>query len=542
MSDSGPQARWAVVAIALAGFVAGAFAYAASTRMSATFDEIILVSGGVRGLGEGRWDMITDQPPLMMYAYGAAALQAEPTRPAEDREWDFNARWDYARALFFGLGNDPQRLLGLARIVAAVTAALLVMSTAAFAWWAAGPVAGVLAAGLTATLPDVLAHGGVAYNDVPFALGFLLACWAMDAAVRKPGPRAGAVAGLAVVVAVGMKMSALALGPVLLALVTAEGWARRGDRDWWRELGTAAGVGVAVMYLAFVVLYRGDPTLTLLRFNFWRTVLHASGGHEAPAYLLGGLSPTGWWYYFPVVFFFKVPVVFQLLLAGGVASLAGRWLSGGASLGRLIAWRGRGALVGVLVFGAFLMRSDLNAGFRYALPVLPLFAVIAALGWQRLVLSPSRPWRPLASALIALQAIMVLSFFPHFLAFSSLAAGGRDDAHRVMVDSNIDWGQGLLELRRFMAEENVGSVYLSYFGSAPPEAYGIEYVALPSFFRLPLARTPGAEESPRFTVVSATNLHGPYLQGRDPFAPLRGRIPHAVLGHHLLVYDRADGG
>ena len=48
---------------------------------------------------------------------------------------------------------------------------------------------------------------------------------------------------------------------------------------------------------------------------------------------------------------------------------------------------------------------------------------------------------------------------------------------------------------------------------------------------------PGAEASPRFTVVSANNLLGLYLQGRDPFAPYRDREPYRVLGHALFVYD-----
>ncbi|MDA0329306.1 MAG: hypothetical protein O2958_09895 [Gemmatimonadetes bacterium] len=66
---------------------------------------------------------------------------------------------------------------------------------------------------------------------------------------------------------------------------------------------------------------------------------------------------------------------------------------------------------------------------------------------------------------------------------------------------------------------------------------GIEYVALPSFFRLPLDRTPNAEPAPRFTVISATNLLGLYLQGRDPFATYRDREPYRVLGHTLFIYD-----
>ena len=117
-------------------------------------------------------------------------------------------------------------------------------------------------------------------------------------------------------------------------------------------------------------------------------------------------------------------------------------------------------------------------------------------------------------------------------------AGGRDRAHRVLVDSSLDWGQGLLELRGFMAREGVERVRLSYFGSAMPEAYGIDYVPLPSFFRLE-GGTPSASP-PRFTVISATTLHGLYLQGHDPFAAYRGRTPDRVLGHTMFVYDDGE--
>ena len=92
-----------------------------------------------------------------------------------------------------------------------------------------------------------------------------------------------------------------------------------------------------------------------------------------------------------------------------------------------------------------------------------------------------------------------------------------------------------------MEDEGVSSVRLSYFGSAVPDAYGIEYVALPSFFRLDHERTPAAEASPRFTVISATNLQGLYLQGRDPFASYRAREPFRVIGHSPFVSDEEGG-
>jgi len=534
--------RVGLVVIAVAALAAGVLAHLGARHTSATFDEIILVSGGVRGMQEGRWEMVTDQPPLMMYAYGIAAGGAVVERPAEDRSWLFDDRWTYAREFFFGGENDARAVLGRARALAAVIAALTVAVAALYAWWIAGPLAGALAALLTALLPDVIAHGGVAYNDLPLALAFLLSVWALDAAVRRPSPQSAALAAVAVAAALGTKLSALALGPVAVLLLAAEVVARRADRGWWRDLAVSTGIGLVAMYVAMVLLYRGDPTLTLFRFNFWRTVLHASGGYEVPAYLLGAMSATGWWYYFPAAFLFKTPVAFQGILGLAGASLGWRWVSEGRPLARLLGWRGRGAALGALVFGAFLMRSELNAGFRYALPALPLLAVVGALGAAHVWRTWDRFGRIVVPLLIALQAASVLSVYPHFLAYSSLWAGGRDEAHRVLVDSNLDWGQELLELRRFMEREGVPSVRLSYFGSAPPDAYGIEYVALPSFFRLDYLRTGNAETAPRFTVISATNLHGVYLQGRDPFAAYRERQPYAILGHSLFVYDERGGG
>lgn len=117
--------RAALTVIAAASLAAGILAHLSAGHTSATFDEIILVSGGLRGITEGRWNMVTDQPPLMMYAYGIAAAAADPVRPTEDREWLFDDRWDYARALHFGLGNDATELLAGPRLVGTLLAVIL---------------------------------------------------------------------------------------------------------------------------------------------------------------------------------------------------------------------------------------------------------------------------------------------------------------------------------------------------------------------------------------------------------------------------------
>ncbi|MEM7414508.1 MAG: hypothetical protein AAF389_03365 [Gemmatimonadota bacterium] len=541
--------RLAAVAIVVVALAAGAMIRTASSRASATFDEIVLVGGGVRGVTTGEWGMITDQPPLPMLLYGWAAAPAADVRPPEDRSWTFDDRWDYARALHFGAGNDPQRVLGRARWVTTLLAVILIAGSGAFAWWAAsaavgpavGASAGLLASVLTATMPDVLAHGGVAYNDLPLACAFLFAVWALDVLVRKPTVVSGATAGLAVAISFGMKMSALALGPIAVVLLGLEAWSRRVERgtaglmEYLRASSIPIGTSLVTAWATLAVLYRGDPTLTLFRFNVWRTIAHASGGHPAPAYLMGSTSAEGWWYYFPVAFLFKTPVVLHLLIIGAIgwAAYRVRTPGGGDAIGLWASSFARAPLLGLGVFAAFLMRSDLNAGFRYALPVLPLISVcvaVGAAGWWRT--------RARAAVLVALsaQTVLVWSAWPHFLSWSSVWAGPSDAIDRPLSDSNADWGQGLLELRDFMAEEDVETVRLSYFGSARPEAYGIDYVALPSFFRLVPERTAAAEADPRFTVISVTNLHGLYLQGRDPFAAYRVREPYRVLAGALYVF------
>jgi hypothetical protein len=129
-------------------------------------------------------------------------------------------------------------------------------------------------------------------------------------------------------------------------------------------------------------------------------------------------------------------------------------------------------------------------------------------------------------------SLIRLSFYPYFLSYTSEYNPDRDQGWRLLVDSSLDWGQGLIALREFMREEGIERVYLSYFGSAHPSAYGIEYVPLESFFMLPPAAAP--ELAPEFIAISATNLAGVYIEGR--LDAMREIEPYRVLAHSIFVY------
>jgi len=280
-----------------------------------------------------------------------------------------------------------------------------------------------------------------------------------------------------------------------------------------------------------VLIYRGDFTLGEYRYALGFVFTQVTETAQ-PSYLLGRVSTQGFWYYFPVAFLFKTSAGFHVLLGVALLYFGSRLRSLLQVLGSPL----RVPAIGALVFGFLLIRSQLNIGFRYALPLLPLVAVITAVGAARVWRAAWKRARPTIGLATAWLVVQPLSYFPNFLTYVSEYGPGRDRNYEVFADSSLDWGQGLLLLRDFMREHAIRVVYLSYFGSAWPGAYGIAYVPLVSFFPLPPSALRSQESEPRWVVISATNLTGTYFRG-DPFRRFREQRPAYVLGHSLYVYE-----
>src|SRR5204862_6560047 len=112
-------------------------------------------------------------------------------------------------------------------------------------------------------------------------------------------------------------------------------------------------------------------------------------------------------------------------------------------------------------------------------------------------------------ALVLGAAVESFAIRPHYLASFNALAGGPANAHRLVVDSSLDWGQDLPTLRDWLAGHRLPEekFYLGYFGSAWPPHYGVR----PDFFlptgtyivRPPLIRY---ECEPGLYCVSATLL------------------------------------
>jgi hypothetical protein len=540
---------WAVLAgITL---VSGTLMSTAMLRTSTTFDEIVFVAGGVRGFATGDFNLVPDHPPLMQYVYGLPVWLSGPRLPNESAippevQASPGYRYRYAAALYWEAGNDAERITLLGRLPAVLMALALVLVTFLFTRRHWGARTALLAAVLVAFLPDILAHGGVAYSDVPVTLAFIGGLWAIDSAVRSMSLVRGAIAGALAGVAVAVKISAAALLPAAILIVAWEVLARRAatsaggtrrwpDRAWWGRLAALAITATVAAYLVIVLVYRGDLSLEQFRWGLAFRYSHMSEGHGAASVLLQQESATGWWYFFPVAFLFKTSAGLHALLLLAVGTLAAQVRRRPAAV---FASGLRVPVTGLLVFGTALLTSNLNIGFRYAMPVLPLVCVITAVGIAYAWRAGTRLVRGVTVAALAWAISVPISFHPHYLGFISEYGPGRERAYEVLVDSSLDWGQGLLELREFMRNNEIQVIYLSYFGSAFPAGYGIEYVPLISSF--PLPRRPDPPHTPEWVAISATNLRGAYFV-TDPFAQFREAKPDAVLARSIYLYRLAPG-
>jgi 4-amino-4-deoxy-L-arabinose transferase-like glycosyltransferase len=173
--------------------------------------------------------------------------------------------------------------------------------------------------------------------------------------------------------------------------------------------------------------------------NFVR--YHSDAGH--PGWLLGEYRVRGWWYYFPVVFFFKTPLAFLLLAFAGSAVLLGR--------------RETLPLVPLALI-AVSMTSNINIGVRHILPVYPLLTVVAAVG----VVALWEQRRALVTALLVWYFAATALAHPDYLSYFNEAAGRRPE--RIAADSNLDWGQDLLRLEEYAKRQQLKPLYVSYWG------------------------------------------------------------------------------
>jgi hypothetical protein len=165
----------------------------------------------------------------------------------------------------------------------------------------------------------------------------------------------------------------------------------------------------------------------------------------------------------------------------------------------------------------------IDIGERYLLPIYPYAILLAAAAVPRV--RSSRRAAVLIALMLALHAgPSLLVARRGYLTYFNLLAGGPANGHRVLVDSNLDWGQDLPRLAGWMKRNGVDEVQLGYHGSDDPQRLGLRVEDLPGVHLYP--GRPAARPFEGVVAVSPNLLFGIVEpKGDNPYPMLRERRP-----------------
>jgi hypothetical protein len=530
--------HWVVIGLLLLM----AYCESSSARQtSATYDESAYISRGYTYLKTGDTRLKIRHPILLdVVASMPLLLVPDLHLPLDDPGWisaDFHR---YAQAfLWEANAGRAEQIVFLARLPIMMFSLLLAAGVFRWAKERLGLAAGVVAVTLCVFDPNVLAHGRLVTPDVGQTALIFLAVLAWWRYMQRPGWVRWALAGLCLGLAQAAAFPALVLLPVLAVVSLLHGWSLGRWRGAAHCLATLAGASVLSALTVWAVYsFRWGPVepwgLSLPAPYYWEEFIDLLQRLDRRdlAFCCGRVYRGGWWAFFVVALFTKTPLPTLGLFGLGLLTVARRrtWLKDAAL------W------LFPAVYYANALNSSLNIGYRHILPIVPFLFVIAAqaTALARTKRSTIRTWCTvgLGAGLGWLVVASTLTY-PFYLAYFNELVGGPAGGRRWLVVSDLDWGQDLPGLSAYLEEHAVDEVYMSWFGTTPPEHYDIHYQPLPAwpprgdplrFAFHPTYPLPGVY------AISAANLEGARLADPATFSWFQARPPEAQVGHSILIY------
>jgi hypothetical protein len=437
--------------------LASARLIATYTVFNHTYDEPGHIACGLEWLQKGTYRYETQHPPLgrvvaalLPYLAGARTHNT-PIRDVTELAKEGNS------ILYEGHHYDLRLALARLGILPFFWVACLVV----YQWGKrySGSAVAVTAVFLFSFLPPVLAHTGLATNDMALTAFLGAAFLAGMIWLEQPTSRLALLFGVTTALAVLAKFTTLAFLPASVAaalavyILTERPKVARLAAEARRRLPS---FGLAVL-VASVVIWGG------YRFSFGTAasggiplpapelfsgiqemMLHSAVGH--PSYLLGKRSHTGFWYFYEVALAVKTPIAYLILLVAGVLLALRKQTQFRRP------WVGLAFAAGILAVGLF---SRVNIGIRHVLPVyigFSLVAAAAAVTWlEAPPAGPGGKWiLPALAVLMAWFAVSSLACHPDYLAYFNETAGSQPE--KILVDSDLDWGQDTKRLARRLRE------------------------------------------------------------------------------------------
>jgi hypothetical protein len=514
---------------------------------SPNIDELAHLPSGLSHWEFGRFDLYRVNPPLVRMV---AALPVLLTDAVQD--WSNYQDSPYSRAEFL-VGKSFAKSNGFSTFRYFTTARLacipftLLGCFVAYRWafQLYGRNSAMIALSLYAFCPNMLAWGASITPDAASASTGLAAIWTFWRWLGSPKWSSALWAGAALGIALLCKSTSIFLFPIYCTVWLFNCLHRRGTQEIERwptgQLSILLLTGLYLLNLGYG--FEGSFT----RLGDFKFVSKALSGEELPpmganrfadtfsgaipvplpsnfvrgidvqkldfeqgkwSYLIGEQKKGGWWYYYVVAFLVKNPLGFLTIVAAAFATAFNK--TSRLRPSELF-------LLGPALFLFVLVSSQtgFNRYFRYILPCMPFLFVFAS----RIVADKRFKSRRgvLAIACSLAVAVESLSVFPHSMSFFNVAVGGPLGGPEYLLDGNIDWGQDLLELKRWYdSHPDARPFHAAYFSDwdIAPSIAEIDSHPIPKHTDLtqpPPVLTPG------WYAVSVNNVYGlHYFENDSP--------------------------
>lgn len=560
MPDDG-QRRWkshrgAFVATVLVLLIHAALLIKVAFSICVTHDEYWHIPAGLWSAthGEFYYDNLNPPLPRVLSAIPLILAGAETGELADDADKE-------TRADAFVAANHDRysQLVSLARLG---TIALSILTGWLLATWALelfGPGAAVMSVVLWCFSPNVLGHASLVTSDVPAAFALLLVIRAAWKYAQSPNWRNALWLGVWLGVAQLVKFTCILAAPLAVVIWWIHRFRNR-KRVTQKLMVTAQQWATLLLLALFTVnagfLFRGtgrplnhyafrsQSMLSIQNLTPWKSVpvplpadyiegidhQRAIMEQRHPVYLNTVWSFEGFRTYYLYTFWYKTPHATQLLAVLTLLAVCWPWRADRKMRLQL------SLLLPVLMLTLVASLSHMQLGHRYLLPVFPLLFLFIG---QVASLQQRRFHLPQAfSALAALGLAATLLCYPHYLSYFNELSGGPETADRLLVDSNLDWGQDLFELRDYVKDNNIQDLRLAYFGMVNPVDLGIPFSLpnndslRPGWYAMSVNFVRGAPH----TIRHPDGRHDAVMFNTFGWFRLPEIQPEARIGHSIQIY------
>lgn len=527
---------------------------------SPTFDESVHLAGGYtfwkfddfrinpeNGILPQRWASL----PLL--------FRSDINFPENLIYWKKAQEWFFSFFFIFKSGNDPDSLFISAKFMMLLLSLSLCLSVFYISYQIFGKYAALLSLFFSSFSPSILAHSNLVASDLCAALFFLLSSYFTWLNFRKINFVNTLLTSISLALLFLSKMSAPIIIPFYLLCILAALRSEQPpvcefrktrislntEREKIKAFITLIVIHSLAVYFAVWAAYSfrfsqvpigSDSYATVeLQFNellkgerdtidniflsidkfrllpraYTHGYLHVKKHlKKRISFMNGEKSNSGFSLFFPYAFGLKTPIPLLLIFI----------------LSLFLAWKKRQALKGFFplaifaaLFAIFALASKINIGHRHLLPLYPVIFIFCGLPFKEKISAKLKIFILLSTAWFAIET---LNISPHYLAYFNQLAGGPQNGYKKLVDSSLDWGQDLKELKKICEQKfpEEKKFYISYFGTSSINSYGLQnFISLPGYF---------TQENMQFCryktgvyCVSATMLYLLYYQ--DIFATLK---------------------